>query len=228
MTRFARRAYVKREFDKDDRRILNFPFIFLSKAVPSCFAIAISSTDPHAEGDTSIFYLTPVSKEDAVTNREIIAQVKQHQGTLALEVWREENTARTGNPLTLAPLGATEEGCGTHPSPALHSWLWVTRAFAQNADPDLDDLIIRLRSDDVFTRRNARIALSRTGPSAFPIMSELLDYKDYRVQLGAVVAFGGMPAEQRKQAPQELLDKVRALRNHPDKTMRDAAVQALR
>ena len=123
----ARRAYIKREFDRDHRDILNFPFIFLSKAIPTCFAIAISSTDPHAEGDTSVFHFAPLSSEDTVINREIIAEVIRHENTLALKVWRERDAHRIGESQTLEPLAPTDEGCVPQPPRAPQSWLLVTR-----------------------------------------------------------------------------------------------------
>jgi hypothetical protein len=67
-------------------------------------------------------------------------------------------------------------------------------------------LIADLDSEDVATRRNARIALAALGQRAIPIIATLLaenrtvpDY-DYRQVLGVIVALSAMPQEIRCQA----------------------------
>ena len=81
----------------------------------------------------------------------------------------------------------------------------------------------------MFTRRDARIALSKKTDDDLKLLASLVARDDnYRLQLGAVVALADVPDELRKKAPAGLFDKVRSLRNSSDKTMRDSAVLALR
>jgi hypothetical protein len=227
----AGEAYTKREFDREKPGIYNFPFILVTADVPNCLAIGVSSTDQHSE-DSSFFNLTRITSDDMANNLQIIAEVRPRQDTIGLDVWRERDEHRIGDPVTLPPLSDTETDCASHASRKSHTffqWPLITSAFAQTlVGRSIDDLAVRLQSDDVFTRRDARIELSRQGTRAFKKISQLLDRNDYRLQLGAVVALDGMPDEQRKQAPAELLAKVRLLLNHPDKTMRKTASHALR
>jgi hypothetical protein len=80
----------------------------------------------------------------------------------------------------------------------------------------------------LFTRRDARIDLSRQGAEALNIISQLLDSGNYRIQLGALIALSEMPDNQRKRAPPALVDKARVLLNHNDAAMREAAARAIR
>jgi hypothetical protein len=132
------------------------------------------------------------------------------------------------------PLADNSKDCGTRPRSTkterhgFSKWSLFKLAFAQaTEDSTMGGWIIRLRSDDVFMRRNARIDLARQGTGAFEKINQLLDRDEYRLQLGAVVAFADMPVELRKQAPGDLITKVHQLTSYREKTMRDNALRAL-
>jgi hypothetical protein len=219
-------AYTKREFDAQRANTFNFPFILVTADAPSCLAVAIVSTDKNAD-NSPLFNISPVSVDDMAPNIEILAEVVEEQDGSALKVWREANGKQTTREAILKPLRDDELGCATKRGAWMGDWSVFRSAFAQSAVSD-SDIVERLQSDDVFTRREARIALSERGEGAFELIEKLLMRKDnYRLQLGAVVALAGMPEYQRKKASASLLEKVRSLRNSPDKTMRDAVVQAL-
>jgi hypothetical protein len=160
-------------------------------------------------------------------NIEILAEVMEEQDGPALKVWREVNGKPTARETILKPLRDVDLGCVTTRDHSMEESSVFRWAFAQSVVSD-SDIVERLQSDDVFTRREERIALSKRGEGAFELIKRLLAREDsYRLQLGAVVALAGMPEDQRKKAPASLLEKVRSLRNYQDKTMRDTAVQAL-
>jgi hypothetical protein len=220
-------AYTKREFDQQARSLYNFPFILVTTDAPTCLAIGIASTDPESDR-IAVFNITPISTDDMASNQDLIAKVIQRQDTFKLQVWRERNQHQIGDVITFSPLDASASDCGTSQGQGSSLWHLVTSAFAQPVSGvNIDDFAARLRSDDLFTRRNTRIELSRRGIDAFGMINQLLDSKDYRLQLGALVGFSEMDGESRKQIPTDLVMKARRLLNHSDKTMRDTAVRVL-
>ena len=224
--REAGQAYIKREFDREVRNLYNFPFILVTTDLPRCLSIGIASTDPNSENSRA-FNVRPLSKEDMESNTTIVARVVPQQDTFQLVVWRERNSSMVGNQVSYKALAPDEGDCGTQPIVARGNiWEWIGSAFAQTKS-GVEDIASKLRSDDVFTRRDTRIELSRQGANGFDTIGQLLDQNNYRAQLGAVSALAEMPDEQRKQAPASLRDKVRPLVNNPDKSLRDAAVRAL-
>jgi hypothetical protein len=160
---------------------------------------------------------------------EIVAKVvPTSAGGVNLRIWRERGQKQVDAPKTLEPLNETTPDCGESRTASVAPSLWslVGSAFAQGMQTQ--DLYNSLQSDDVFTRRQARIDLSQKGSDAFQTISDLLGADAYRLKLGGLVALAGMPDDQRKTAPAEIWDKVRPLLGSSDKTMRDTAVQALR
>jgi hypothetical protein len=224
--REAGQAYIKREFDREVRNLYNFPFILVTTDLPRCLSIGIASTDPNSENSRA-FNVKPLSRDDMESSVNIIARVVPQQDALQLVVWRERQGSLVGNQATYKALTPDEGDCGTQTLTAHNDiWQWIGSAFAQGT-LRFEEISSKLRSDDVFTRRDARIELSRQGTKGFDTIDQLLNQNNYRAQLGAVAALAEMPDEQRKQAPPSLRDKVRPLINNPDKTLRDAAVRAL-
>lgn len=223
--REAGQAYIKREFDREVRNLYNFPFILVTTDLPRCLSIGIASTDPNSENSRA-FNVRPLSRDDMESDTTIVAKVVPQQDTFQLIVWRERQGSVVGNQNTYKALAPDEGDCGTQPIVARSFWHFIGAAFAQTS-LRFEDVSAKLRSDDVFTRRDTRIELSRQGTAAFDTIGKLLDQNNYRAQLGAVAALAEMPEDQRKQAPASLRDKVRPFVNNADKTLRDAAVRAL-
>jgi hypothetical protein len=217
-------AYTKREFDPQVRSLYNFPFIFVTTEAPSCLALAIASTDQNTELSRT-FNIGPISREDMEGHTELVAKIVPHEDTFKIQLWRERNFNRVGKSATFEPLRAAARDCGSEETAAAPLLRLIPSAFAQGLT--FEDFAVKLRSDDVFTRRDARIELSRQGAAGFDTARKLLDQNNYRLQLGATVAIGELPADQRKQVPAEIISKLRELRSHPDKTMRDAAARAV-
>jgi hypothetical protein len=220
-------AYIKREFDEEARGLYNFPFILVTADAPKCVAIGIAINNPESDSGAA-FNVTPISSDDMAGNQEIIAKVIQSEDAFKLQVWRERNQHQIGDAITINSLKGNALSCGTTKPHESSLWNLTTAAVAQSiSNASIDDLAARLRSDDLFTRRNTRIELSRQGSGAFGTINQLLDRKDYRLQLGALVGLSEMDDETRKQIPPDLLAKVRQLLNHSDKTVRDTAVRVL-
>lgn len=222
----AGHAYTKREFDPQRGNIFNFPFLLVTAHPPTCLAVALVSTDPNSD-NSPVFNVTPISSDDMAPNMEILAELSGAPDKPALKVWRELNAKQMGKASVFQPLSSTDPGCAPVRG-RLQVWSVFGRAFAQASVSD-SEIIQRLQSDDVFTRRDARIALSKKGEDGFELIGKLLARDDnYRLQLGAAVALSGMPDEQRKKAPSDLFKKLNALQSSKDKTMRETVAQALR
>jgi hypothetical protein len=188
-------------------------------------AVALESTDSNAES-IQLFNI-PVSAEDMAPNIEILVEVIGEQDKLLLKVWREVNGKQAAKATVFDALSNVDPGCASTRGRLSDEWNVLGRAFAQAVASETE-IIQRLQSDDVFTRREARIALSKRGENAFELTERLLARDDnYRLQLGALVALAGMTEDQRKKSPTGVIEKVRELRNSRDKTMRDTAVEAL-
>ena len=222
----AGHAYMKREFDASRANIFTFRFILVTAQAPSCLAVALASTDKNSDNSYT-FNITPVSIEDMAPNHEIVAKFSEERDRPVLTVWREINEQRIGAANILQVLSSADPGCMSARGGAVGGWSVFSRAFAQSAftDRQLED---RLQSDDTFARRDARIALSKRGENALPLIERLLARDDnYRLQLGAAVALTLMPQDQRRRAPETVRQKLRALESSKDKTMRDTVLQAL-
>jgi hypothetical protein len=223
--RQAGQAYTKREVDPENGTVFNFPFILATRDAPGCLVVSIASTDPNWERIFA-FNIAPVTDDDLRADTEVVIEAVPRAGEqMVLNVWREQGQKRVGPVLTLEPLDATASDCSRGGSGAtVTGWLFRP-AFAQGFDPAA--LERRLNSDDTFTRRDARIELAAQGPAAFDAIADFIASGTHRVQMGAVVALGGMPAEQRCAAPPALLDAVRGLAASDDEGMRDAVRAAL-
>ena len=218
-------AYTKREFDAQRANVFNFPFLLVTAYAPSCLAVAIVSTDKNSD-HSPLFNISPVSIDDMASNVEILAEVTGDPEKPSLKVWREVNGKQAGGAAILQPLSDANPGCAATQG-SLTEWFGFAQAFAQSPLSEIE-ISQRLQSDDVFTRRDARISLSKGGERSFDLVGKLLGRDDnYRLQLGAVVALATMSDDLKRKAPPELMEKVRVLRNSSDKTMRDAAVQVL-
>jgi hypothetical protein len=212
-------AYTKREFDPEREKVFNFPFLLVTSETPSCLALAGTG----GNDDIDVFNVAPVSADDMANGTDVLVQVGEDGRGRFLRVWREVGRTPKGSPVEFRPLGDTDRGCET--GTAGGSFSLIGRAFAQKAPANIVD---RLQSDDAFTRRDARIDLSKDASAKVDLLGELLqDDGNYRLQLGAAVAITAMPLDERKKLPPEITDKLRLLRGAADKTMRDTAVQAL-
>jgi hypothetical protein len=219
-------AYTKREFDPSQANIFNFRFILVTSQAPSCLAVALASTDSTSD-NSYLFNITPVSADDMASNAEVLAEFSEEQDGPTLKVWREIGEKQVGAAVMLQPLSSSDPGCVRVKGRAANEWSVFLRAWAQSA-LTLRDLETLLQSDDVFVRRNARIALSKMGDNAFTLIDQLLARNDnYRLQLGAAVALSLMPQDQRRRAPASVFQKLRGLQNSQDKVMKDTVFQAL-
>jgi hypothetical protein len=218
-------AYTKRELHAEKPELFNFPFILVTTSAPSCLDIALPSTDRNAEGAS--FAFAPISDADMGSDSQLVIEFVGDLESPALKVWREKNEKRIGQAVTLQPLKGARGGCAETKDA---SWSLFTPAFAMVPSLTSDkDIIVALQSDDVFVRRSARLALSKKTEDGLALIASLVARDDnYRLQLGAVVALADVPLPALQKAPPGMLDKLRSLRGASDKTMRDAAAQALR
>jgi hypothetical protein len=215
-------AYTKREFDPERENTFNFPFLLVTEKAPACLALAVVSTV--GNDNIQLFNIAPVSDDDMADSTEILAQYDEDNQGPRLRVWREVRHAPKGSALVYRPLGSTDRGCEAGSGRTV--WSIIGSAHAQKAPQGIVD---RLQSDDAFTRRDARIDLSKDAGSKLDLVEKLLvDDSNYRLQLGAAVAIAALPEDERKKLPPAMTDKLRELRGAADKTMRDTAVQALK
>lgn len=223
--RQAGQAYIKREVDPENGSVFNFPFILATRDAPGCLVVSIASTNPESE-QIFAFNIAPLQVGDMRADTEVVIEVANGEdGSMGLNVWREQGQKRIGEVMALQPLGETAQDCSRAVAVKSAFWSFAGPAFAQDLDPA--DLSSRLMSDDNFTRRDARIELAAQGTGAYPLIADLLASGTTRLQAGALVALGGMPAEQRCGAPADLLDQVRGLAASGDQAVREAAAAAL-
>lgn len=187
--------------------------------------VSIASTDPNSERIFA-FNIAPLRVDDLRADTEVVIEVVAGEGDrMGLNVWREQGQKRVGEVLALEPLPATAQDC-SRAGAARTVFDWIARpAFAQ--DGNAADLASLLNSDDTFTRRDARIELAGQGPAAFDAIAGYLASGTYRLQVGALVALGGMAPDQRCAAPPEVTETARALAAQGDDAMRAAAQTAL-
>lgn len=214
-------AYLKREFDQQNPAIYNFPFLLLSSAAPKCLSVGISNNNPNSEAGSSGFNVGPISPDDLKSEIVLVAQAERQDKGFVLKVWRESGGVQIGARSTIKPLADNAEGCSYGRTADVGGWL-VSTAHAQTSAPDLP---ARLKSDDLFTRRNARIELAKQGPDAADKTRALLDTTDYRLQLGALVALSIMTADELKKLPPDIAGKVRELTSSSDPTIRETAAR---
>ncbi len=215
-------AYIKHENDADDRELNSFPFLLLASRLPNCLSLAINNNNPQSETGASAFKITPISAGDLKNDAAIVAMAQPRPDKkFRLRVWREVADQQIGDALTLDPLDDGTPGCAIGQDVGLFDWL-VPSAFAQS-NPQVQDYSARLKSDDLFTRRDARIGLSKEGANGIEMAKQFLNSGDYRLQLGALVALSIMPEADRKNLPPDLLAKVREFTTHSDATIRDTA-----
>ena len=222
-------AYTKREHDPDPKsaNVFNFPFLLVTRSAPKCIALAFENTTGNTE-ISHVFNITPVSIEDMKANVDILIELGRDQEKPSVKVWREIEGNPTSGATQFFPLKDSDPGCtfalATAPN-APSAWHFIGRASAQAASTSIEEL---LQSDDVFTRRNARITLSKQGQTGIKKIEELLARDDnYRLQLGAAVAITALPLADRANIPPSVNDKLRSLQKASDKTLRDTAVKAL-
>lgn len=222
--RKAGTAYLKRENHPKDRELNNFLFLLVASQSPSCLSVAINNNNPKSETGSSGFNIAPISTDDFRANAELVAQAKWVGDKFQLRVWREVADEQVGNALELKPLGDNVPGCGIGQSASIVDWI-APRAFAQSgARSDLQDFSVRLKSDDLFTRRAARIELSKQGEQTVEMARQFLNSENYRLQLGALVALSIMSEADRKKLPPDVLAKVREFTtNSNDATIRETA-----
>lgn len=221
--RQAGQAYIKREVDPENGSVFNFPFILATRDTPGCLVVSIASTNPDSE-QIFAFNIAPIGTGDMRADTEVLVEVVQDEtGRPGLNVWREQDQRRVGDVLALEPLPPTAQDCSRAVGVRSAFWSLVAPAYAQDLDPA--SLTSRLMSDDSFTRRDARIALSDQGAGAFPLIGDLLASGNTRLQVGALVALGGMAPDLRCAAPS--LEAVRGLAGSGDASVAEAAAAAL-
>lgn len=221
-------AYLKRQFDARNREVYNFPFLLLSSDAPDCLSIAITNNNPESETGSSGFNIEPISADDLKSNMALVARAERVGDGFQLRFWREVGDRQVGDAKILKPLANNVEGCsfGTINSSkdrASGGWL-LPAAFAQSG-PDLNAhyFAVGLKSDDLFTRRAARIELSKQGQQAFTLADQFLKSNNYRLQLGALVALSIMPQAEQRKLPVDLQRQVLKFRSNGDPTIRETA-----
>lgn len=219
--RIAGSAYLKRENDVDNRELSNFPFLLLTSQSPNCLALGIINNNPKDDSGTSAFKIALLSEVDFKSDVALVAQVQPNEKQFKLKVWREAGGQTVGNAVLLEPLGDNDLGCAVGPSVGVLDWLMPT-AFAQTPK-STQDFSVRLNSDDLVTRRNARIDLSKNGPQTIEMTRQFLNSDNYRLQLGALVALSIMSVEDRKKLPPDVLAKVHEFTANNDATIRETA-----
>ena len=216
--RIAGSAYLKRENDVDNRELSNFPFLLLTSQSPNCLALGIINNNPKDDSGTSAFKIALRSEVDFKSDVALVAQVQPNEKQFKLNVWREVGGQTVGNAVLLEPLGDNDSGCAVGPSVGVLDWLMPT-AFAQSPK-SAQDFSVRLNSDDLVTRRNARIELSKQGQPALDMTRQFLNSDNYRLQLGALVALSIMTVDDRKNCRRTCLQKCT---NSPPTAMRRSA-----
>ncbi len=216
-------AYLKRENDPNSRALNNFPFLLVASQSPSCISVAVGNNDQNSETGTSGFKIGPISMDDFKPDAAVVAEAKRVVGGgFHLLVWHEADGKQVDRAVELNPLADGDPGCRVGQSVDLWERA-VPRAFAQSNTASVQDFSLRLKSDDVFTRRNARIDLSKQGPQTVEIARQLLNSGDYRLQLGALVSLSIMPEQEQKQLPPDVLGKVHEFTSNRDPTIRETS-----
>ena len=215
-------AYLRREKDRHDRPLFHFPFVLVGTQSPTCIAVVVVNNDPNAETGQSGFKIAPISKDDFKPNAAVVAKAKPDGNNFRLLVWREAGGRQVNKPVELNPLASDDPGCTVGQSVGFWEWAFPS-AFAQSNIAKVQEFSLRLKSDDVFTRRNARIDLSKQGTQTAEIAKQLLNSEEYRLQLGALVALSIMPEQELKQLPPDVLQKVRGFTNSRDPTINETA-----
>jgi hypothetical protein len=141
-------------------------------------------------------------------------------GDFHLLVWHEADNKQVGNSVELSPLADGDPGCTFGRSVSLRGWV-DPRAFARSSTSNVQNFSLRLKSDDIFTRRDARIDLSKQGPQTIEIAKQFLNSGEYRLQLGALVSLSTLPEQQQKQLPPDILGKVHEFTKSDDPTIRE-------
>src|SRR5262249_30079087 len=127
--------------------------------------------------------------------------------------------------LKLQALGDNDRGCTIGQSADLLNWL-ISPAIAQSPQSvRIEDFAVRLKSDDLTTRRNARIDLSKEGPQTIDSGRQFLNSDVYRLQLGALVALSLMTEADLKKLPPDVIAKVNEFTSNADPTIRETAVR---
>jgi hypothetical protein len=219
--RSAGSAYLKRENDPNNP-LTNFPFLMAASQSPNCISVAVVNNDPQSETGTSGFKIGPISSDDFKPGAVVVAEAARVRGNFHLLVWHEADDKQVDKAIDLSPLADDDPGCRVGRSVGLWEWA-VPSAFAQANTSGVQDFSLRLKSDDVFTRRNARIDLSKQGPQTVEIAKQLLNSEDYRLQLGALVSLSILPQQELKQLPPDILGKVHEFTKNQDPTIRETA-----
>src|SRR5260221_5284715 len=205
-------AFVRRENDPNNGSLSRQSFLFALKQPPKCLAVAISSVDPNND-HASFFAIGDITAADMTPGTEMVAKVmpvdKDH---FKLEVWREKDEVKIGQPVVLPDLGNPDFACpdtaGTSAATLFLDMVGIRAAYAQPAQVTISDFSNALQSDDVFLRWRARRSLAELGSAAFDKIGIFLNSNVYRLQLGALVALSYMPAAERAKAPASIRSRV--------------------
>jgi hypothetical protein len=220
--RIAGPAFIKLENDPSNRTLTNFPFVLVASQSPKCLSVAIVNNDPQSETGTSGFKIEPISKDDLKSDSIIVAEAKRVGRDFHLSVWHEVHGVQVDKAVPLSALANDDLGCTVGQSVGFWQWAF-SPAFAQSNTAADQDFSLRLTSDDVFTRRNARIDLSKQGAQTVDFARKFLNSDNYRLQLGALVSLSIKPEQEQKQLPPDVLSKVHEFTNNRDSTIRETA-----
>lgn len=220
--RTAGAAYLKRENDAENRELNSFLFLLVAGQSPNCLSVAINNNDPKSEKGSSGFNIAPIVDGDAQSDTDIIAVAQRAETSFQLRVWREIRGRKVGDAKVFNPLDDSTAGCTIGRDAGQFDWI-LPSAFAQSGT-SARDLSVRLTSDDLFTRRDARIELSKQQNSV-DMARQLLQSGNYRLELGALVALSIMPETDRKKLPPDLLTKIREYKNNKDATISETAAR---
>jgi len=224
----AATAYAKTIYDPDHAETKDYQFLFLTRNVPACLNVAISNASKMSEDGDLFFRVKPIGADDMGGASSLRLTLASDAGSPKLTLERYRDDLRVGEATAFDPLQTgTEPLCEA--KPATTEWFGIQTAFADVQLPLTDEQIeARLRSDDAFIRRDARIALANKGLAALALLRKLIfDDADYRLQIGAVVAIAGMPLADRQKLPADILQKLRMLETSSDRAMSQNARAAL-
>jgi hypothetical protein len=218
-------AYVKRT-QGDEEKNKNYLFMLVSAYAPGCLAVGLNSSDPNDETGTGAYKIAPMFESDLKPDASLVAVVvPRDDKKYDLRFWREVRGRQIGEAKTVSPVpinAQPSEQCEFGTSANLFDWL-VSPALAQ-APPSKEQLVDRLKSDDLFARRDARVVLSKQN-DAVQTAQELLHSDNYRLQLGALVALSILPEAQRRNLPPDVMARVRELKTNKDATIRETAAR---
>lgn len=245
----APRPYIRRDNDPRNANSLYF-FMSFWNSDYKCITVDISSIKPEDKAiglpvrTIDTLFSIPVNATDASSQHQLLLDLKRNgKGDVVEATLRHFDGSRpVDSGSKLKPLPISDAGCEEQTAVTAQrqrSFAIAQSAMAgtavQNGPTDGDELVnnpklVRelLTSTDPFVQRKTRDRIAGLGNAAIPIISDLLQQDDYQLQLGGLVALANLAQSARSIVPASVWQSVKKLQNHPDSTMREAAVLALR